>query len=178
MSILETDRLALRPFCLADADQLRGVFEDPEVMRFGDGVQNLAWIIEWIGRRLDEYCQASGIEIWAVTENHNDQLISYCGLHLFPDVCGRPETEVGYRLARPHWGNGYATEAALAVRNHAFETLRLTRLISLIDPQNVRSIRVAEKLGMQFEQDVTLPGYTHPDRVYAINFVSPSERRI
>ena len=62
----------------------------------------------------------------------------------------------------------YATEAAQSVRDYAFNTLRLPRLISMIDPQNVASIRVAEKLGMRYEKDVVFEGYTHPDRVYVI----------
>jgi RimJ/RimL family protein N-acetyltransferase len=83
-------------------------------------------------------------------------------------VCGQPETEIGYRLARPYWGRGYATESARAVRDYALNTLRLPRLIAMIDPQNVASIRVVEKLGMHYEKDVMFEGYTHPDRVYAI----------
>jgi [ribosomal protein S5]-alanine N-acetyltransferase len=58
-------------------------------------------------------------------------------------------TELGWAIARRHWGNGYAVEAALAVRAWAYEDRRLERLISLIDPRNVRSIRVADKLGAE-----------------------------
>ena len=71
-------------------------------------------------------------------------------------------------MARSYWGRGYATEAAQAVRDYAFNRLRLPRLIAMIDPQNIASIRVAEKLGMYYEKDVMFEGYTHPDRVYAI----------
>jgi len=94
--------------------------------------------------------------------------MGYCGLFYFPDVGGQPETEIGYRLARAYWGRGYATEAARAVRDYAFDTLRLQRLIAMIDPQNGASIRVAEKLGMVYEKEVMFAGYTHPDRVYVI----------
>ena len=93
---------------------------------------------------------------------------STCGLTHFPDINGRPEIEIGYRLARAHWGRGLATEAARAVRDYAFDTLRLPRLIALIDPANTASIRVAEKLAMRHESEVVLPGYDHPDRVYAL----------
>ncbi|MCH8293939.1 GNAT family N-acetyltransferase [Candidatus Poribacteria bacterium] len=168
MVIVETERLVLRQFCLSDADAMNRVFGDPEVMRFGDGVQTPEWVEDWLSRRLQNYRRKSGIGPWAVIEKGNKEAIGHCGLFYFPDVCGQPETEIGYRLARPYWGRGYATEAAQAVRDYAFNTLGLPRLIAMIDPQNVASIRVAEKLGMYYEKDVMFEGYTHPDRVYAI----------
>jgi RimJ/RimL family protein N-acetyltransferase len=66
--------------------------------------------------------------------------------------------EIGYLLGRPHWGRGYATEAALASRDHALDTLGWRRLISLIDHDNERSARVATRLGMTHEDDVELFG--------------------
>ena len=63
-------------------------------------------------------------------------------------------------------------EAARAVRDYAFDTLCLERLIAIIDPANVASIRVAEKLGMRYEADVSFEGYSHPDRVYAVTEAS------
>ena len=72
-------------------------------------------------------------------------------------------------LARAHWGQGFATEAARAVRDYAFETLRLPRLVALIDPGNVRSIRVAERIGLRYDRDAMLEGYDHPDRLYSLN---------
>jgi RimJ/RimL family protein N-acetyltransferase len=77
--------------------------------------------------------------------------------------------ELGYRLARSAWGKGYATEATIAVRDHAFTSLGMKRLIAIIDPSNLASVRVAEKLGMRFESEVMLEGYTHPDHVYALD---------
>lgn len=144
------------------------VFRDPEVMHFGDGVQSAAWVHQWLQRRLEDYRQEPGLGVWAVVEKSSGEVMGYCGLFFFPDVCGQPEIEIGYRLARSHWGRGYATEAARAVRDYAFQTLGVQRLIALVDPENTASIRVAEKLGMVYEKDVMFPGYTHPDRVYAL----------
>lgn len=95
-------------------------------------------------------------------------MLGYTGLTQFPDVAGQPEVEIGYRLARPFWGKGYATEAAMAVRDYGFDSLGFDRLISLIDPDNTASVRVAEKTGLQYEKDAVLPGYDHADRVYVI----------
>ena len=166
--VVETDRLVVRLFHLSDEEAMNRIFGDPEVMHFGNGVQTPEWVHDWLCRCLENYRQKSGIGPWAVVEKSSEEVVGYCGLFHFPDVCGHPETEIGYRLARPYWGRGYATEAARAVLNYTFNILCLPRLISIIDPLNARSIRVAEKLGMQYEKDVMFEGYTHPDRVYAI----------
>lgn len=143
------------------------VFGDAEVMRFGDGVQTKEWVEHWLRDCLESY-QTQGFGPYAVLEQGSGEVIGYCGLFYFPDVNGRPEIEIGYRLARFAWGSGYATEAARLVRDHAFDTLNIKRLIALIDPANVASIRVAEKLGMRYEADVMLEGYSHPDHMYAL----------
>ena len=150
---------------MSDANALFGVFDDAEVMRFGDGPQTLSWIRDWLRRGLDSYRKPSGIGPWAVVEKNSREFIGYCGLFYFPDVGGQPEIEIGYRLARVWWGRGYATEAAMAARDYAFNVVERTRLIAMIDPQNTASIRMAEKIGMRYEKDVMFEGYTHPDRV-------------
>ena len=175
--IAETDRLVVRRFYLSDAEAMNRIFGDPEVMRFGNGVQTSEWVRNWLCCCLENYRQTSGIGPWAVIEKSCEEVIGYCGLFYFPNVCGQPETEIGYRLARSYWERGYATEAARAVLNYAFNILCLPRLISIIDPLNVRSIRVAEKLGMRYEKDVMFEGYTHPDNVYAIEYEKVEENR-
>ena len=167
MIIVETERLVLRHFRMSDGEALHGVFGDAQVMHFGDGVQTAQWVHDWLCRRLEDQ-QHSEIGPWAVVEKASSETIGYCGLFAFPDVCGQPETEIGYRLARPYWGCGYATEAARAVRDYAFNTVGISRLIAMIDPHNVASIRVATKIGMRYEKDVMFEGYTHPDHVYAM----------
>jgi len=71
------------------------------------------------------------------------------------EVERRREVEIGYLFLRPLWGQGLATEAAQACRDHGFLRLGFTRLISLIDPANVTSRRVAEKVGMTQEKEIT-----------------------
>ena len=176
--IVETDRLIVRLFRLSDAEAMNSIFGDAEVMRFGDGVQTAEWVQDWLRWCLENYRKKQGIGPWAVVEKSRAAVIGYCGLFYFPDVCGQPETEIGYRLARPYWERGYATEAASAVLNYAFNTLHLPRLIAIIDPFNVRSIRVAEKLGMRYEKDVMFEGYTHPDRVYTMRICEGFRRQI
>ncbi len=168
IGILQTERLYVRHVHILDHVAMCAIFGDAEVMRFGAGVQTKAWVHDWLATCLDQYYRQWGFGPYAVVERQSRQVIGYCGLFYFPDINGRPEVEIGYRLARSAWGHGYATEAAQAVRDFAFQTLCLKRLIALIDPHNSASIRVAEKLGMAYESDVVFEGYDHPDHVYAI----------
>lgn len=152
---------------MADHPAIIDLFGDPEVMRFGDGPQSPEWVRDWLRRALECY-ERRGYGPWAVVEKAGGELIGYCGLFYFPDINGRPEIEIGYRLARGWWGRGYGTEAVVAVRDYAFQELGLHRLVALIDPANVASIRVAEKAGLRYEADVMLDGYDHPDFVFFI----------
>jgi ribosomal-protein-alanine N-acetyltransferase len=167
MFLLKTERLLLRLIEFGDAAALMNIFGDAEVMRFGDGVQPREWVEGWIQTCLESYA-VHGFGPYAVAEQSSGEVIGYCGLYYFPDVSGKPEVEIGYRLRRSAWGQGYAVEAARAVRDFAFEQLDIQRLIAIIDPANVASIRVAEKIGMHYESEVMFEGYTHPDHVYVI----------
>lgn len=168
MVIAQTSRLILRHIQRDDADAFNSVFGDPEEMRFGDGVQTAQWVHQWVQNCLEHDYLERGFGPYAVLNKRSLQVMGYCGLFYFADVCGQPEVEIGYRLARRSWGRGYATEAARAVRNYGFEELGMSRLVALIDPANLASIQVAKKLGMRYEKDVMLEGYTHPDHVYAL----------
>lgn len=169
MLICESERLVLRHVHLLDAEPLMLVFGDPEVMRFGDGPQSAEWVRAWLRSCLERYHREWGFGPYAVVERASRSVLGYCGLFYFPDLGGRPEVELGYRLARAAWGRGYATEAARAVRDYAFITLGLGRLVALIDPDNTASLRVAAKLGMRYERAIMLEGYTHPDHLYAVS---------
>jgi RimJ/RimL family protein N-acetyltransferase len=153
MLIAQTPRLVLREFHIADGEAMDCVFGDPEVMRYGPGPRAPDWVRQWLRGCLEDYHLKWGFGLWAVVERQTRRTIGFCGLSHFADVAGQPETELGYRLARAYWGFGYATEAAHAVRDYGFETLGLSRLISIIDPRNVASVRVAEKTGLRFEKD-------------------------
>lgn len=96
-----------------------------------------------------------GFGMWVVEERATAAFIGRVGLH-FPD--GWPDKEIAWALARPHWGKGFACEAARAVLAHAFGPLQWQRAISLIDPANHRSIRLAERLGQRFERAAEVRG--------------------
>ncbi|MBS1718344.1 MAG: GNAT family N-acetyltransferase [Armatimonadetes bacterium] len=165
--ILSTSRLILREFTSADAEAMMGVFGDAEVMRFSSGTRDLVWVNEWIEKQNLRQTER-GYSLWAVVTKDSQELLGFCGLTYFPDILGTPEIEVGYRLMQKHWGKGFATEAALAVRDYAREQLELKRLIAIIDPGNTASLNVAAKLGMSYEKQFSFPHYDHPDHIYAM----------
>ena len=167
--MIETQRLTLRRLVLADCAALEVLLGDDDVMASSeDGPLNGGEVETWLENEIDESNKSNRAGRLAVVRNTDSQLIGYCGLTLLPDIDGVAEYEIGYRLIRSVWGNGYATEAAIAVRDHAFTVLNLTRLVALIEPVNNRSIRVAEKLGMKYEKDVFLPDYDHADHLYSM----------
>jgi len=165
MMILETARLILQPFREEDIDLLAPLMVDRDFMRFSLGVYThdqtasfLDKILAWQGEGLPSQ--------FAVILRDNKTLIGYCGF-FHQHVNGADEIEIGYRLRADHWNKGLATEAATAVRDHAFRDLSLGCVISLIHPENVASRRVAEKIGMRFERETVFKGF--PTLLFAID---------
>ena len=168
--MIETERLLLRMPSLEDALALLEAFADPEAMRYiGDGsTTDLVGSEEAVRRWLDRW-DAWKIGMFVVERLEDSQVLGRAGfLRWDPETweIGGSETELGWGLSRAHWGRGYATEAALALRDWALGVRGLTRLISLIQPENLRSIRVAEKLGERYERDVEVRG--KPTRLYSL----------
>ncbi len=104
--------------------------------------------------------------MWATFSRVTAEFVGQVGLTL-QDVKGHAETELGYLLVRKFWGQGIASEAARACRDFAFEELGRSQLVSLIDPRNQRSRRVAERIGMRLDRRVEKWG--KPVLVYSIN---------
>jgi RimJ/RimL family protein N-acetyltransferase len=152
MIVLETKRMLLRKMNPDDVDNLQGIFSDPEAMRFYRSTKDISETIEWISEQMMSY-RAWRFGMWAAVLKESQQFCGQCGL-VMQRVDGLPEVEVGYLFLRKYWGQGLATEAALASRDYATGKLGYPRVISLIDPNNKASIRVAEKIGMAFEKKV------------------------
>ena len=168
MMFIESTRTYLRHFEPLDLDSMCQLFADPEVMRYSDGIKTAPWVRNWLEDVHSRSLSGDPIVPYAIIEKQSKALLGYCGLFNFPDIEGRAEIELGYRLHQQYWRQGYGKESAQCMCNYSFSSLRLNRLISLIDPANVASIKIALALGMQYETDVMLPGYDHPDQVYSI----------
>jgi len=186
--ILETPRLLLREFVPEDADALARVLSDPETMRHYPAPCDRAGVEQWIERNRQRY-QEDGAGLWAMVLKSNlcgagaparagsdfgtgtragapaphlqdFELIGDCGI-ILQHVEGEPLCEIGYHLRRDCWGQGLATEAAIACREWAFAHLPVDRVISLIRPANVPSQRVAERNGMKVWKEVHWRGLLH-----------------
>ena len=144
---LETERLRLRPLRQSDIDDYAALNADPEVMRcFGEtwdrgrSWRHLAFLIgHWL---------LGGCGRWAVEQRETGAFLGVIG---FAEPEGWPGCELAGKLARRFWGHGYATEGARAALAYAFDVLRRDRVISLVRPENLVSIRLVQRLGESLE---------------------------
>jgi RimJ/RimL family protein N-acetyltransferase len=163
--MIETDRLLLRPMREDDVEALLGVFGDPRVMAaFESQPFDLPRMERWVRRNL-EHQEKYGYGLFTVILRETGQPIGDCGYE-WMEFEGLDVVELGYDLRSDHWGRGLATEAALAARDYALDTLGLPGLVSLIRQENMASRRVAEKIGMSWKRDV--PRYERLYSVYAL----------
>jgi ribosomal-protein-alanine N-acetyltransferase len=164
MTILETARLQLREFTPEDTDALAQVLSDPETMRYYPAPYDRAGVEQWIARNRQRY-QDANVGLWAMElkkpeSSEVQEVIGDCGI-IRQQVEGEYLYEIGYHLRRDLWGQGLATEGAIACRDWAFAHLKTERLISLIRPENLPSRRVAERNGMTVWKETNWRGFTH-----------------
>lgn len=156
---LLTERLRLREMTAEDLDFVASMLADSQVMKFYPQVYSRDEARAWLERQLVRYAER-GHGLWLVEDRRTFQPVGQVGLVLqeLPWGC---EPEIGYLIHRPFWRRGYATEAARAVRDHAFESCGMNRVISLIRPINEPSQGVARKLGMQVERETEFKNLQH-----------------
>jgi RimJ/RimL family protein N-acetyltransferase len=158
-----TQRLAFREMTASDLDAMADLLGDPEVMAFYPRPKSRAEALGWIEWNQRLY-RERGFGLWAIELRDTGAFVGDCGLTP-QEVDGMPEVEVGYHVRRLLQGRGYATEAAAASRDYARDVLGLGRLIAIIDPRNVPSQRVAERIGLGLEKETNWSGKRV--RVYA-----------
>jgi RimJ/RimL family protein N-acetyltransferase len=145
---LTTERLILRPRGLADTEACLAMDREPEVTRYisgpwGDPVAHRAFIE---ARTIGPY--PDGLGYWTIAPRDEPDAFAGWVLLIPLDAVG-PEIEIGWRLRPAVWGLGYASEAAGAVLRYGFETVDLDEIVAEIDPANLASIRLAERIGMR-----------------------------
>jgi len=151
---LTTGRLTLRTFRADDLPLYAALNADPEVAQYLGGPASREYsdeIAEWA----NECYATDGLGLLAIERTEDQRFLGMCGLHeqqWYPD-----DIEIGWRLAREHWGHGYATEAADAWLGHAFGARNLPRVISITDTDNARSVAVMQRIGMSFDHQAVLP---------------------
>ncbi len=145
---LKTERLVLRPLTIDDIDLLVDLDSDPEVMRYiTDGKPQTKEHYEKRIPELLKYTQKHpGLGLWPTYLKKTNEFIGWYILKHLPDG---GEVEVGFRIKKKFWGNGYSTEAGKALLKHGFETLGLKKIAAIVRPDNFASQAVIKKIGLQ-----------------------------
>lgn len=160
---IETERLLIRPFVLQDFDAFWSFMGDPEATRymaFSDEQKSYEGAKAMLETVIASYAGNDPVCALAMTDRWSGDYIGSCGLSPLTDP---GEVECYYTILPHHWGKGYATEATAALLKYAFTELRFLRVVAFVLEGNPASIRVAEKVGMTFDEtvhreDVNMPG--------------------
>ena len=153
---MQTERLLFSPWAECDWLAFKPIATDPDVMRYISEGQ------PWPDNRVQEFVQRQihclgerGYCLWKLLEPDTGHMVGFCGLQ---PLANTVEVEIGWWLARSHWGRGLATEAARAALRDGFERVGLGRIVAVAQPANRASLRVMEKLGMRYERDTQHKG--------------------
>lgn len=154
-AIIKTNRLLLRELSVDDAENFYNLNLNPNVIKFtgNSAFKN----IEEAEKFLENYqdYKLNGYGRWAVINKETYEFIGWCGLK-FGEI--ENETDIGFRFFEKEWNKGYATESAKACIDYGFEKLKLKRIIGRAMKENIGSIKVLEKIGLEFEQNTNFEG--------------------
>jgi len=155
MTVVETERLALREFTADDADFVLRIVNEPSFLRYiGDrGVRNLDDARKYIAEGPVAGYARQGHGLMRVDRKSDGVSLGMCGLLKRE---GLPEPDIGFSFFPEYWSQGYALEAASAVIRHARETLRIGQILAITTRDNASSMRLLEKLGFRFERMIAL----------------------
>lgn len=146
--IFQTPRLLLRQFTEADAPLILELNSDPEIVKYvHEPTLKTEEQAEKIIKDIILPQYKNNLGRWAIHIKENNEFIGWCGLKYLPE---RDEIDLGYRLMQKAWGKGYATEAAQHTLDHGFKVLNLKLITGSAHIENIASIKVLEKIGMNF----------------------------
>lgn len=154
MIILTTDRLILREFEISDAQVMFELNSDEEVMKYTGDVRFNS--VEESRKLIKDYpdYEKNGFGRWAVISKKDKEFLGWCGLKKHPDNT----VDIGYRFFQKYWNQGFASESAKACLEYGFAVLELEEIVANADCDNVASIRVMEKIGMEFQHKQAYDG--------------------
>ena len=165
---LMTERLLLRRWREQDVEPFAAICADPEVMRYiGSGAVRTYEQTRASVAAFEEEWDEKGYGLFALEVRELGRLIGFTGLSepkFLPEIL--PAVEIGWRLARSSWGNGYATEAARAALCFGLNTLRLPELVSIYQVGNGASAQIMHKIGMRFDRETIDPTNDRRVRVF------------
>ena len=159
MRIIETERLILRKFTLADAAAAFEMNSDPEVLKYipSEPCKSIEETRELLERTTLKDYEIHGYGRHAIELKSSGKLIGFTGLKLEQDIDG---VDLGYRLNRKYWGNGYGYEAAAPFIDVAFKEMKLPILYGSAMKENQASIKILQKLGMTYRRQELFMGET------------------
>ncbi|WP_261830604.1 GNAT family N-acetyltransferase [Inconstantimicrobium mannanitabidum] len=144
--ILETQRLVLREMTQADLSDLCNILQDEDVMYAYEGAFSAGEVQEWLDRQIRRY-KEYGFGLWSVVLRETGVMIGQCGVTM-QDYKNTKIMEVGYLFQKQYWHHGYASEAAIACKEYAFDKLNAKEVYSIIRDTNIPSQNVAIRNGM------------------------------
>ena len=170
---LVTSRLRLRAWRDDDLEPWFEMNRDPEVMRFFPALFDRAAAVTSL-QKANAAIADKGYGLWAVEVLGGARFIGFCGIREVPfEAAFTPAVEIGWRLARAHWGHGYATEGARASLAYGFDTLGLAEIIAMLVPENRRSAAVCERLGMSHDPSGDFDHPKIPEGALSVGGYSP-----
>lgn len=164
-TIIETERFIMRKFILDDAEAMYLLNLDPEVMKY-TGDKTFASVEESLTflQNYNPY-DTEGFGRWVCVLKETGEITGWCGLRMQPDI---GLVDLGYRFYKRHWGKGYATETSLASLEHGFIDHNLPVIIARAMNENLASIRVMQKCGMEYWKETTCGHEEEPAVYYRI----------
>lgn len=153
--ILETERLILRELNTSDAENFYKLNSNPNVIKYtGDSAfKNVSEAKKFL-ENYQNY-KLNGYGRWSVVNKKTNSFIGWCGLK-FGEI--EKETDIGFRFFQKEWNKGYATESAKACLKYGFEKLNLKRIVGRAMKENISSIKVLEKIGLEYDSDTNFDG--------------------
>ena len=171
--VVETDRLRLREMSETDMPALSRILQDSEVMYAYEHAFSDEEVRRWYEKQAENY-RRYGFGLWAVVLKQTEEMIGQCGLTM-QAWNTRTVPEIGYHLAKTHWHRGYAIEAARACKRYAFECLGIDEVFSIIRDNNIASMNVAIRNGMEIRGSFA-KHYRNIDMPHLV-FSAKAERR-
>jgi RimJ/RimL family protein N-acetyltransferase/predicted acetyltransferase len=161
--ILETKRLILKQPTLSDYDELLQLRTDDQVMQYiGNGnIQTENQVKEFI-ENAKPYSDEYGLGFYSVFEKETNNFVGQAGLFHLGFNVNQPDIELAYRLHKKYWNKGYATELAKALIDYGFNKFSFPKIVAIVHPENDRSRRVMEKVGMFYHGMIDFKGSTMP----------------
>jgi RimJ/RimL family protein N-acetyltransferase len=166
---IETGRLILRELLENDYPDLCKILQNKDVMYAYEHAFSDEEVKTWFNTQIERY-NKDGCGLWGVIHKENNEFLGQCGLTI-QNINNKEYLEIGYLFKKEHWHKGYATEVAFACKKYAFEILHAEKVYSIIRENNIASLNVAKRIGME-KVDEVMKHYYNMDMLHYIFQVS------